>query len=168
MQVRILTPTDAAPFQALRLQGLRECPSAFASSHEEEADTPIAAVAERLARQDDRAMFGAFEEQALVGVVGLQRESMRKLAHKAFLWGVYVASQARRLGVGGQLITAALSFSSSTLGARQVTLSVNAKNVAAIALYRSLGFVPFGVEPGFMLLDGELHDEVHMVCVLPG
>lgn len=166
MKIRLLTPIDAAAFQALRLQGLVECPSAFASSVEEERDTPLATVAGRLEPKDDRALFGAFDAQALVGVVGLQREGMRKLAHKAFVWGMYVAPQARRAGLGRELVAAALAFASNRLGVRQVSLGVNANNVAAIALYRSMGFEPFGLERGFMLLNGELHDEVHMVRVL--
>ena len=36
MQIRELVPDDAKVFQALRLAALRECPSAFASSYEEE------------------------------------------------------------------------------------------------------------------------------------
>ena len=29
--------------------------------------------------------------------------------------------------------------------------------------YEAAGFTAFGVERGFMLLDGRLHDEIHMV-----
>jgi RimJ/RimL family protein N-acetyltransferase len=45
----------------------------------------------------------------------------------------------------------------------QVTLGVNTANAAAIALYKSVGFEPFGLERGFMRVDGVLHDELHMV-----
>lgn len=48
-------------------------------------------------------------------------------------------------------------------GVRQINLGVNAANFAALAFYESCGFKPFGLERGFMMLDGELHDEVHMV-----
>ena len=167
MEIRALVPADATAYQALRLQGLLECPTAFASSHEEEVATPLATIAERLAPQTDRAVFGAFNDDGLVGVLGLQRESFKKLAHKAMVWGMYVAPQARRAGAGRRLLAAALSFAARPLGVGRVTLCVNAENAAAIALYRSLGFEPFGVEPGCMLLDGELHDEIYMVCVLP-
>ena len=167
MQVRVLVPVDAAAFQALRLQGLLECPSAFASSHEEEVAVPLATVAERLAEQPDRATFGAFDGPALVGVLGLQREAMRKLAHKALVWGLYVAPPARRAGVGARLLAAALAHASNPMRVRQVTLGVNAGNLAALALYRRLGFEPFGLEPGFLRVDGELHDEVLMLRILP-
>lgn len=166
MTLRVLLSADAAAFQTLRLQGLLECPTAFASSHEEEVDRPIAAVADDLAPRADRAVLGAFERGCLVGVVGMQREAFRKLAHKAMLWGMFVAPDARRSGVGRQLLASALDHA-QRLGVSRVTLCVNANNVAALALYRSLGFEAFGREPGFMLHDGVLHDEVYMTRLLP-
>lgn len=166
VEIRALEPADASAFQALRLQGLRECPSAFASSHHEEVDTPVAVVAERLAEQADRALFGAFAGPALVGVVGVQREAMHKLAHKCFIWGMYVAPQARRSGAGRQLLGAALAFAAGRLGVRQANLSVHSENCAAIALYCSLGFETFGTERACMCVDGRLQDEMHMACLL--
>lgn len=163
LQVRVLVPADAPAFQALRLRGLLECPEAFASSHEEEADTPMAEIERRLEPRGDAAIFGAFVGDRLVALVGLQRESLAKLAHKAFVWGVYVAPEARGRGVGAQLMRHALAHASSTLGARQVNLGVNTRNTAAIALYRKLGFVTYGLEQGYLCVGGELHDEYQMV-----
>ena len=167
MQIRELAPADAGAFQALRLQALRECPAAFASSYEEEHDTPIAVVADRLVSKPDRCILGAFEGHELLGVVGLQREEMKKLAHKAFIWGMYVAPTSRRSGLGRKLVAEALVRGAALPGVRQVNLGVNASNTAAIALYQTMGFASFGLERGFMLLNGELHDEIHMVCLLP-
>ncbi len=167
IDVRLLGSEDAVAYQALRLLGLRESPTAFAASFDEECDTPLDVVAERLAPQPDGARFGAFQGDALVGIVGLQREGLSKLAHKAFIWGMQVLPSARRQGVGRALIEQALVHAATVLGVRQVTLGVNARNRPAIALYESLGFEAFGFERGNMLLDGELHDEIHMVNVLP-
>ena len=163
MQIRELGLDDAPAFQTLRLAALRDCPSAFASSYEEENQTPIAVVAERLAAKPDRCVLGAWHESDLVGMLGLKRERIQKLAHKAFIWGMYVAPSARRRGIGRQLVDRALSRAASMTGVRQVNLGVNAANLKAIALYEAVGFTSFGVERGFMLLDGELHDEIHMV-----
>ena len=166
MLVRPLTPDDAREFQSLRLLGLRECPTAFASSFEEECGVALPSVAECLGLRNDRAVFGAFDGHDLVGLVGLKREDLRKLAHKAYLWGMYVAPSTRRRGVGRQLIASALSFARSSLRVRQVSLGVNAENAAALALYEDMGFKAFGREPCFMLVDGVSQDEVQMVCVL--
>jgi ribosomal protein S18 acetylase RimI-like enzyme len=91
---------------------------------------------------------------------------LRKLAHKAFIWGMYVAPTARRAGVARRLVIEAVAFAASNLGATQVNLGVNAKNVAAIALYEGLGFKQYGLECGYMILDGTPQDEMHMVCFL--
>ena len=48
METRILLAADAAAFQALRLEGLRDSPTAFTSSYQEECDLPLLHVAERL------------------------------------------------------------------------------------------------------------------------
>ena len=164
--IRKLTGDDAAAFQPLRLQGLLECPSAFASSYDEECDLALAWFAERLEPRGDRAVFGAFLEDALVAVVGLRRETPRKLAHKAYIWGLYVDPAHRRSGIGRQLIAEALSSALSEMRVRQVNLGVNARNGAALALYQAMGFAAFGREPCFMLVDGVAHDEIHMVRVL--
>jgi ribosomal protein S18 acetylase RimI-like enzyme len=166
VQVRMLGPSDAEAFQRLRLQGLKECPSAFASSYEEELHTPLSAVEQRLSFEEGRAVFGACADGELLGLVGLQREPMRKLSHKAVLWGMYVAPQARRSGVGRALVVHALSFAAESLRVRQVILGVNANNSAALRLYAALGFTQFGCEQGFMFLEGELHNEIQMVCFL--
>lgn len=167
IQIRAFTPADAAAFQQLRLRALAEAPVAFASSYEEECDQPLANVAQRLSPAPDRCVLGAFAGDAAVGMVGLQREGMKKLAHKAFIWGVYVAPEHRRSGTGQLLLKAALQRAAAMPGMQRVNLSVSAANAAAKALYDRMGFVAFGLERGYMCLDGELHDEVHMACELP-
>lgn len=109
-------------------------------------------------------MFGAFDELTLSGVVGIQRENMHKLNHKAFLWGVYVAPEARNKGVGRRLVAQALNYAFAMNGVRQMNLGVNAQNAPAIALYEAAGFKRFGLEQGFMIVDGMLQDELLMVC----
>src|SRR5204863_7198263 len=56
VNVRRRGPTDAAAFQALRLRALREDPVAFASSYEDERDTPLETVPEPLVPTCDRAI----------------------------------------------------------------------------------------------------------------
>jgi RimJ/RimL family protein N-acetyltransferase len=162
MEIRRLGPSDANAFQALRLQALRECPSAFASNYEEERNETIAAVSQRMAPAADRGIFGAFSESELIGSIGFGRESLRKRAHKGFIWGMYVVPAFRNQRVGRQLISHVLEFAEPIQGMRQVHLRVNAANSAAIALYEAVGFRSFGLERGAMLIDGELHDEIMM------
>jgi ribosomal protein S18 acetylase RimI-like enzyme len=166
--IRRLLPADAAPFQALRLRGLREAPTAFGSSYEEECDRPVAELAERIAKNTDGFILGAFDGDTLIGTVGMQRERPLKRRHKMVLWGMYVLPEARRGGVGRKLVDEALRQGFALPGLRQVLLGVNAANAPALALYTAAGFTAFGLERGCMIVDGVLEDEIHMVCVRPG
>jgi RimJ/RimL family protein N-acetyltransferase len=98
----------------------------------------------------------------MVGVAGLGRENLRKLSHKAFLWGVYVTPDMRGLRISRMLIAEALEFARSVPGVTQVNLTANATSTAAIKIYTSLGFREFGLEQDSLMIDGDLYDEVHM------
>lgn len=162
MQIRRLLPMDAALFQALRLFALQETPRAFGSGYEEEAGLAISTIETHLIEKSDQGIWGAFDGDELVGMLGLKRENMRKLSHKASLWGMVVAPAARNNGVARALLLQVLAVIQSVPEIIQVNLSVNATNVAAIKLYESEGFVVFGREPCALMVDGELHDELHM------
>ncbi|BCL77343.1 N-acetyltransferase [Jeongeupia sp. HS-3] len=164
--IRRLIPTDAPRYQALRLSALRDAPSAFGSSYEAEKDHPIATIEARLAPAPDRGLFGAFDGDELVGTAGLGRESMLKLRHKAILWGMYVAPGYRQRGLAGALIDETIALAKSVNDLRQINLSVNAGNTAALRLYESAGFRCYGHEPNALLVDGELHDEILMRLAL--
>ena len=166
MQIRILVSDDAADFQDLRLRGLVDCPYAFTSSYDEECDLPIEEVAERLAPTEKSMVLGAYDESELVGLIGLVRERHQKLAHKAFLWGMYVVPQHRRRGIGQELVAEAIKYARRMDGLRQIYLGVNASNEAALDLYRTMNFEKQWREPRFMILDGEFQGEVQMILVL--
>jgi RimJ/RimL family protein N-acetyltransferase len=166
MSVRVLSGADAREFQRLRLEGLRQCPTAFASHYEEERDTRIEAVATRLERTEERVVCGAFFDASLVGILGVDRESRRNLRHKALLWGMYVTPSFRGKGVGRELLNHVLRHSEAMAGLRQINLWVNPNNASAVALYRAAGFEPVGTERAFLLVDGTPQDLMLMVRVL--
>ncbi|MDM8358787.1 GNAT family N-acetyltransferase [Pandoraea communis] len=162
VDVRRLVPSDALAFQALRLAGLQAHPEAFGSTYEEEKDWPVERVRERLAARTDGGVFGAFENERLIGVLGLGRGQRTNFAHVGFLWGLYVHSDAAGRGVGRALVEAALALARSQPGLRHVTLQVSADNRPAIALYQSFGFVEIGREPDAMRVGNGFQDELRM------
>lgn len=166
MHIRRLTPVDAVAFQAFRLAALQEAPTAFGSSFEEEKDFPASVFEGWLAIKPDRAAFGAFQDDELVGLVALGRENKKKLVHKAFVWGMYVGPEHRGKGIAKALLQEALALARTVPDVLQVNLIVNAGNACAIGLYESFGFRSFGCEPGAMRINGELHDELHMFLPL--
>lgn len=166
LSIRILNRSDAGPSHALRLRGLDECPSAFATSYEEECSFSISQIEQRLDLTDKQVPLGAFDDDEIVGMVWIVRDRHKKMAHKVCLCGIYVAPEARRKGVGRALVTECLAQARLLPDIRQVYLGVNAENEAALCLYESLGFEVFGREPACMIIDGKLHDELHMLLVL--
>ena len=160
LHIRRLLPADAGAFQALRLAGLRQSPSAFGSSYEEECDTALETIQNRLR---ERTLYGAFDGDVLAGIVGVGRDGAVKLRHKATIRAMFVAGAWRGKGVGKQLLQHALGVAAAMEGVRQVTLDVTAGNDPAIRLYQSVGFRIYGTEPGALFADGVYHDTVLMV-----
>ncbi len=162
MNIRRLSAADATAYRALRLAALAGSPESFISSHEEERDLPLSHFEARVAERPGHAVFGGFDGALLVGIAGLSRETRMRLAHKANLWGMYVSAPARGRGIARALMEAALAHARATPGVAKVTLSVDSANVAAIALYESLGFAVFAREADAVRLDGQSRDDLQM------
>ncbi len=74
---------------------------------------------------------------------------------------VAMVRQARGQGVGRLLMSSLMQYAAN-LGVRYMTLEVRAGNRAAIALYRSLGFIQVSVRKKYYEDNGE--DALLMVC----
>jgi ribosomal protein S18 acetylase RimI-like enzyme len=163
-RVRALGPDDAPAFVALRREALRDAPLAFASAPEDDRFAREKEVARQIT--DPRAaLFGAFDGERLVGSAGVYLDRHLKAAHKAHVWGVYVAPDRRRRGLARALVEACLARARA-LGASSARLSVSAAAPEARRLYEALGFQVWGVEPDALRAGGEAADELHMALGL--
>ncbi|HYO51574.1 GNAT family N-acetyltransferase [Archangium sp.] len=168
--IRMLLPSEAAAFWALRLRALREHPECFASSVEEEENLPLDVVRARLESQSPgtNLVLGAFVDGRLVGMTGIRRDTFRKTAHKARIWGMYVVSELQARGVGRRLLEAAIDAGRRMGGVEQLHLEVVVDNARARALYRSLGFQSYGVEKRALRMGEAYADEELMFLMLRG
>ncbi|KVD89689.1 GCN5 family acetyltransferase [Burkholderia sp. ABCPW 14] len=162
VEVRRLLAAHAADYRAIRLAALRDAPDAFGSTYDAEAARPLVAFAERLA---GAIVFGAYVDGRIAGMAGFKRLAGAKARHKGFLWGMYVAPDARRHGVGAALLDAVLAAAAEAV--EQVTLAVVDGNGAARAFYERHGFVVYGVEPRALKGANGYADELLMVKRLP-
>lgn len=167
MTIRPLGPADLAAYKAIRLRLLSENPFAFGSSAEETALRPDS---DHLASLDDPTgrtyTVGAWEGDALVGVMMLRREANRKYAHKAHLVSVYVAPEARGKGHAKALLAAVVAHARSLSGLERILLSVASDNLGAIALYQAAGFETYGTEPRALKHEGRYVDFTQMALAL--
>jgi len=82
-----------------------------------------------------------------LGVVTLEREAGReKRRHIAWIYRMYVESGQSGVGVGRQLLSAALLRARTMPGVAKVNLTVAAHNLRAVGLYASAGFREFARE----------------------
>jgi ribosomal protein S18 acetylase RimI-like enzyme len=159
--VRQLVESDAAQYLELRREALVHEPYAFGSSPGHDRFRSVEDV-RHIFVDREQAVFGAFDSH-LVGALGVRRLTRPKLHHRAEVWGMYVRESHRRSGLGRRLLEAAIQFARERDGVRQLHLTVTERAVAAAALYESLGFVVWGIEPAGLRIDGVDVAELHMV-----
>lgn len=131
--------------RAIRLRALSDAPDAFEATLEQERDQPPSFWRERLERPDATTLLATAAEDnggsRDVGLAVVAPSFDRPEA--AGLYAVWVAPEARGLGVGDMLIEAAIACARAA-GYRRLVLDVGDHNLAAIRLYERHGFAPTG------------------------
>jgi GNAT superfamily N-acetyltransferase len=161
--LRQLRPADAAAYQAIRLDALARHPNAFRAHLDEEAGQNLAAFAVRL---EAEVIFGGFVDGALCGLAGLEIPQACNKRHKGVLFGVYVCPDRRRTGLGHALVGAVIGHARSCV--EQLHAAVVTTAQPARALYRKLGFEPYGLEPRALKVGQEYFDQELLVLRLDG
>ena len=164
--VQLLGPADAAAYRALRLDALQRHPCAFRASFDEEAGQGLAEFAARLEADAIFGGFRGFDEGALCGLAGLEIPQARNKRHKGVLFGVYVCPDRRRAGLGEALVSAVIEHARARVEQLHAAVVVTAD--PARALYRKLGFQPYGLEPRALKVGDQVFDQELLVLRLDG
>jgi RimJ/RimL family protein N-acetyltransferase len=165
--IRPLEPSDASAFRALRIRALIEHPEAFGRTPEEVDSREV--WTERLrvdAASDLDCLLGAFEGDRLVAVAGCHRERTVKQRHIVHIWGVYVAPEHRRTGLGRRIFAAAVDRARTWPRVEQIWLDVTTVNTSARALYASFGFKSVAIKPRSLKVGDRYYDEELMALRL--
>ena len=166
MEIRLLNERDAQTLWNFRMLALQSDPWSFVESPEELQKIPVAEYATRLsANKTDHAdnfVYGAFEQEKLLGMVGFYQEQPLKRRHKGWIWGVFVAPEARGQGLSKKLMRAAIERASTIRGLEIILLTVSVGQSVPRRLYESLGFRSIGIEPQGLKIGPEHLDEEHM------
>jgi len=169
-----VAPADLSPYKSLRDAGLRLYPDAFDADVESEQARPPESYLGKLGLAEPLGgtfLLAAWSARQMVGMIGLERQSMHKLRHSAELNSMMVAPQHTGKGVGIMLIEALVTEARKAIGLEQITLRVSTSSVSAIRLYERAGFRGCGVLPhAIRLVDGpgqvRYFDKLTMVLIL--
>jgi RimJ/RimL family protein N-acetyltransferase len=155
-EVHGLTDDDVALYRTIRLRALSSDPRAFGSNFERESAFDDETWRSRLRGIQGHpgvVHLAATETGASIGVAGVGFTPDEPTS--AYLWGMWVAPEARGTGASRALVAACIGWARSA-GALHIVLDVKRDNTPAIALYERMGFVHSGIVPGEDACAGEL------------
>lgn len=160
-----LPPERWEEYKNLRLEALKNEPTAFAASYEEKASKEDEYWQNQLKKfqdADEDSMWFAEVSDKLVGLTGWYRSNTEKLRHSASVYAVYVNPKYRGKGIAKELIKKVLEEVESKPEIVKIDLNVNTKNEAATNLYKKLGFEIVGTLHKEIYVNGEYFDEYEM------
>jgi ribosomal protein S18 acetylase RimI-like enzyme len=166
VSIRLLAAPDLADYKELRDRMLAQYPDAFTSDAATEVLKPAASYAARIGGADcaeGHFTLGAYSGDRLVGAITCERQRRSKVRHIGHMVGMMVDGAAQGRGVGKALLQRCIELARVADGLEMLTLTVTSTNLAAIALYRQLGFECFGTQRRAIKHAGRYHDKDHMV-----
>ena len=161
--IRTLCAADFSAFRALRTRAIVEHPVAFVQTLEELASLTDEHLKNLLLPTETRFVLGAFENEKLIGTLGIRRDPGLKLRHRAEVWGVFVDSEFRGFGHGKKMLELAIAKLRESPEIVQMFLRVAPTQPTAIKLYESFGFEVSGREPKAIKIDEVFYDLEIMV-----
>jgi len=133
--LRILEPIDAPQYRKIRLQALTEFPASYCSSHESQIQLSKLGFENSILNADKtKPIIGAFENQELIGIVGLNIDGSF-----AEIVQMYVPKEYQGNRIGSQLLVEAIQHA-KLQGVNQIELGVFSPSDAAYKLYSKYGF----------------------------
>jgi ribosomal protein S18 acetylase RimI-like enzyme len=167
--IRALQTADLPAFVALRNEMLRLHPDAFTSDYETERHKSPESFASRLGEPESgHCIWGAFEEtaphQPLLGTIAMERDrdTRPQKRHIAHVTAVMVHPRAQGHGIASKLIANCIDFARANAEIDQLILTVTASNEHVVRLYERAGFVPYGLLPRAICVQGQYFDKLHM------
>lgn len=155
-------PREWKKYREIRLEALKNTPTAFGSSYTEELEKPGAKWKDRLKESETNNLsstFFAILDGNPIGMMTIFREDKEKTKHKANLVGVYVKKEYRGKGVSAKLLEKTISWCKSKEDIKKIQLGVNTKNIPAIRFYQKNGFEITGTMKQELQVDGIYYDE---------
>ena len=160
--IRHAIATDVDAFRELRLEALKNHPTAFGQDYNEIVLRPRTYWETTLTiNSEEQALFITEENKHLIGMTGIYRGMSKKSLHSANIWGVYVKPEWRGHHISESLIQSCLKWAKQH-NVVIVKLAVVTNNLSALRCYKRCGFSTYGKEPKAISYDNEYYDEYLM------
>lgn len=167
MEVRLLQADDLAAYREIQRLALENHPEAFGMSVAEfDALSDEQALARLTIQLPDNGTIGAFIDSELVGMIGIGRHHRTKTRHRGIIGNMYVTPNQRGQRIGQSLLDAGIAHLRNLDGIKHIVLAVTTGNRAARGLYRSSGFVTWGIDPDYICVDEQYYDIEWMILRL--
>jgi RimJ/RimL family protein N-acetyltransferase len=162
IKIRHAVLTDVDSFRELRLEAIKNHPTAFGQDYDENILRPQGYWGERLTiNSAEQALFFAEYNEQLVGMTGIFRQLSKKSLHSAGVWGVYVKPEWRGRYISETLIQSCLNWAKQQ-NIVIVKLAVVTSNLSALHCYKRCGFTIYGKEPKALYVESKYYDEYLM------
>lgn len=126
-------------FRELRLEALKKEPTAFGRTYEEEAE-----LSKNKWINSIKDYIFAIDNDQMVGMIGYKYSKQPKCEHNAEIVHIYVQEEYRGSGIGYELLKEILKTIYKK-NFKKIKVAVNAKQKAALRLYKKFGFRVVGV-----------------------
>ena len=145
MEIRKIKSNEGLILREIRLNALTDSPDAFGANLSEEIQKPVEeyySSAKAHSASETSTTFLALENNSPVGQVGA---FFYKADGESFICAMWVNPSYRRTGLGGQLLSKAVSWLIER-NASKVCAWVSNSNIEAVRFYESMGFVSSQVQ----------------------
>ena len=152
-------------YKALRLEALKNEPSSFGSSYEDNLKSPDDLWREQLQKShngEGGVMFFAKKGDKLVGMIGAFWQDKEKTRHIGNIFGVYVSSDYRGKGIGKQLMEVILNYLDAMPQIEKIKLGVVTRQIPALKMYEKYGFKHIGKLKKELKVGDDYYDEYLM------
>ena len=170
IDIRLFKPNDFADFCTIRREALVSAPDAFLMTVADFDQRDIQKERNRFELNTmcaDRMIAGAWVDGQVSGMIGLFQQNEPGFEQRMMAWGVFSSSNARGLGLGGQMMQLLAKEAANIENVNQIVLTVLASNKQAIRFYEKIGMEQFSPAENDPLIDhATTDDEAFMVLHL--
>jgi len=152
-------------YKKIRLEALKNEPSSFGMSYEEELKLSDDQWKEKLQKYNDEnysIMLFAKDKANLVGMIGAYWVDIEKVKHIGNIFGVYVNPKYRGKGIGKLLMKEILKKLDKMPLIKKIKLGVVTQQIPALRLYEKYGFNKVGKYEKELRVGDEYYDEYLM------